>query len=256
MLKIFIIFVFIIFSFSAALLLAPLKRHVTILAHVHKFLLITMSVEFILILSYLVTATPEPSPRQQQQTIQSYIESLPVEVRGENAAMTRGKIDAVIAQADSAGEIHALKNQNATFKRMLSQLMQDIASTQQASNQQAKTITRIKRKNANISQSVSGSSASFTTTVALLNADIDFYGGYINLLWQPNDDKRAVCLRIQTALQAIGEIDGKINDDPETTLDALVAYKKKKDLFKNRHFDRKALSYIKKDYLIAMKSVS
>lgn len=254
MLKILIIFVFIIFSLSAALLLPPLKRYVTIQAHAQKFLLVTMVVEGILILSYLIAATPEPSPQQRQQIIQSYIESLPIEVRGENAAVTRGKIDAIIAQADSVGEIHALKNQNNTFKTMLSQLMQDIASTKQASSQQAKTITQIKRKNANIAQSVNGSPASLTTVFALLKADIDFYGGYINLLWQPNDDKRAVCLRIQTALQAIGEISGTINDDPETTRDALTAYKKKKNIFKNSLFDTKVLSYIKKDYFIAMKS--
>ena len=256
MLKFFIIFVFLIFTISGALYLLQLKRHITTITRVHKFLLIAMPVEFIILLSYLMFFTPDPSPQQQQQIIQGYIDSLPVEVRGENATITRGKIDAIIDQADTAGEIHTLKEQNASFNNMLSQLMQDIASTKQASTKQAKTITRIQRKNATISQSVNGSAMSFAEIVLLLTADIDFYGGYINLLWQPNDDKRAVCLRIQTVLQAINEIDGEINNEPETTVAALIAYKKKKDFFKSSLFDRKALSTIERDYRNTMESGS
>lgn len=64
----------------------------------------------------------------------------------------------------------------------------------------------------------------FLVKMAKLNAAIGNYGTSINFLWNPSEDKRAICMEVQEALSELGHYSGSIDGDPQKTHDALVRY--------------------------------
>lgn len=100
------------------------------------------------------------------------------------------------------------------MKMKLSQLEKDYTVLHENLNKKNAEVTELEKN--------------FLVKMAKLNAEIGNYGTSINFLWNPSEDKKAICMEVQEALSELGQYSGEIDGDPQKTYNALVRYQELK----------------------------
>lgn len=161
---------------------------------------------------------------------EGFINTLPERIRAETIAEVRVKIR---AELERLSEIPSLKGQVVAMKNEIAQ--------------KAILIEQLKLKAARLDEL----ERHFLVKMARLHADIQHYGSSVNILWNPEGGKRAICRGIQEALMEIGHFKGSLDGDPKRTHEALVRYQKIKGFDTTGYFSGATLAAIIKDYLEA-----
>ena len=159
-----------------------------------------------------------------------FINTLPERIRAESIEEVRVKIRAELERLSEIpslrGQVVAMKNEIAEKEILIDKLKARAAQFDQVEKH-------------------------FLVKMARLHADIQNYGSSVNILWNPEGGKRAICRGIQEALMEIGHFNGTLDGDPKRTHEALVRYQKIKGFDTTGYFSGPTLAAMIKDCLEA-----
>ena len=212
-----------VFTATAAVTLLGVSGRLKIQRQHLRALFASLLLELVALVIFLLSAT-----NIFGLSTEDFINTLPQEIRAETTEEVAVKIR---TELERLSEIPLLEEQVSAMKN-------DI-------DQKQILIEELKRKAAQLNELENH----FLVKMARLHAEIENYGTSVNILWNPGEEKRAICRSIQEALREIGSFQGPLDGNPKRTHEALVRYQRIKGFQTTGYFSAPTMVVMIKDYL-------
>lgn len=212
-----------VFTVTAIVTLLGVSGRLKIQRQHLKALFASLLLELVVLVIFLLSTT-----HFFGLSTEDFINTLPQEIRAET---TEGVSVKIRAELERLSEIPLLKEQVIAMKNEI--------------DQKQILIEELKLKATQLNEPENH----FLVKMARLHTEIENYGTSVNILWNPGEEKRAICRRIQEALKEIGYFQGPLDGNPKRTHEALVRYQRIKGFQTTGYFSAPTMAVMIKDYL-------